>query len=394
MDDLPALRSLIINYVPSVRKPRLLLITHLLPTAKTYIDLLAKVFDVNLIGIPYSSSEANINILKAAGYDVIVPQQVSQIPKVALEIVRKLSKSEESLVVQEIGGYLADYATELCECRGFLGVVEDTNNGHWRYAEKEENLRYPVVSIARSPIKAIEDSQIGDAVIYSVERILRERLHAVIKGTKALVLGFGKIGTSCADALQRRGAHTAVFDTDLIKIMRARTEGFAVGSLRSLLSEADIIVGATGHCSIDASTFKLVKDGAVIASASSKQVEFDLKYIKESYSFENIGIDISRFYRGDHTFFLLSNAYPVNFRDNSILGQVLDAVYSELFLCIREVMERRVSSGLIDSWPELHREVAAAWCGAHLEGYRKTDVIEFDNENYTHTLLAGRSFIG
>lgn len=366
MNDLPALRSLITKYEPSIKRPRLILITHLLPTAKTYIDLLAKLFDVYLIGIPYSSYETSVNILKTAGYRTIVPQEVSHLPKLALELIMQIAKSGEPFAVQEVGGYLASYAAELSEYNGFLGIVEDTNNGHWRYAERKENLRYPVISIARSPIKAMEDSQIGDAVIYSIERILRERLHRIMKGANALVIGFGKIGTSCADALRRRGVNTAVFDTDFIKIMHARAEGFIVGHLNLLLPEADIIVGATGHCSVNAVTIKSVKKGAVVASASSKQVEFDINSISNLYEIENMGPCIDRYYYGGQHFYLLSNGYPINFRDNSVLGYILDAIYSELFLCIREITERRVPIGLVDSGPEIHGEVAEAWCRTYL----------------------------
>jgi adenosylhomocysteinase len=152
--------------------------------------------------------------------------------------------------------------------------------------------------------------------------------------------------------------------------MQARTEGFIVGPLNLLLSKADIIIGATGHCSVNASDIRSIKSGAVVASASSKQVEFDVNSMNNFYEIENVGPHIDKYYCGEQHFYLLSNGYPINFRDNSILGPILDAIYSELFLCIREIMEQRVPVGLVDSWPALHEEVAEAWCNTYLDSYK------------------------
>lgn len=62
----------------------------------------------------------------------------------------------------EIGGYFApvlqDLRTEFAQ--DFLGVVEDTEIGHRRYQEAQP-LPCPVVSVARSTLKAAEDSLVG-----------------------------------------------------------------------------------------------------------------------------------------------------------------------------------------------------------------------------------------
>ncbi|MBK9089556.1 MAG: hypothetical protein IPL90_11090 [Holophagales bacterium] len=52
-------------------------------------------------------------------------------------------------------------------------MVEDTNNGHWLY-ESTGPHPIPVLSMAQSPLKGVEDSIIGDAVLFSIERVLRE----------------------------------------------------------------------------------------------------------------------------------------------------------------------------------------------------------------------------
>lgn len=365
--ELPALRALIKAYAPSVSRGRVILITHVLPTARQYVDLLSTVFDVSVIAIPYSCCPATVDRLRADGYTVIVPNSIEAIASTALKTIAALSRDGRPVVVQEVGGYLAAFAETLNESANFLGVVEDTNNGHWRYAETDQRLQFPVLSIARSPIKAIEDSQIGDAVVHSIDCIMREQLHRVTKGINALVIGYGKIGSSCAEALSRRGMHTAVFDSNPIKLVSARAAGCKVASLNRLLAEADLVVGATGHCSLNSSSFSYLKDGAVLASASSRQIEFDIQFLKKSFQYKRIERDVERFSGANgRDVYLFSEGYPVNFRDYSVLGDVLDAVYSELFLCVRELFEGRAAVGLSDSWSSIHTEVAEAWCDCHL----------------------------
>ncbi len=365
--ELPALHQLITEYAPSVTRPRLVLITHILPTARQYIDLLATVFDLFIVAIPYSCCPVTVERLKSDGYTIIVPDGIEDVASAALKTIAELSREGRPIVVQEVGGYLAAFAETLNECENFRGVVEDTNNGHWRYAKTGKSLEFPVLSIARSPIKAIEDSQIGDAVVHSIERIMREQLHRVTKGINALVLGFGKIGSSCADALRRRAMHTAVFDSDPVKLVSARAIGHKVDSLKRLLGEADLVVGATGHCSLKSSSLGYLKDGAILASASSRQIEFDVQSLQKALDYERVAPDVERYLgsNGRHVY-LFSEGYPVNFRDYSVLGDVLDAVYSELFLCVRELFEGRASVGLSDSWSSIHAEVAEAWCECHL----------------------------
>lgn len=76
----------------------------------------------------------------------------------------------------DVGGYFAGVLDHLCaQFSGKIaGVVEDTENGHQRYAELDK-LPCPVFSVARSPLKDPEDYLVGQSVVFSTDRRRRRR---------------------------------------------------------------------------------------------------------------------------------------------------------------------------------------------------------------------------
>jgi adenosylhomocysteinase len=331
-----------------------------------YVEALEQIFDTTVVAIPYSVNRLAAQRLAAGGHEVTVPTSLAEIAPLVVGVARRAAKSGQPIVVQEIGGYLANHAGELAEIPGFRGIVEDTNNGHWRYQSVADTLRCPVISIAHSPIKGLEDAQIGEAVAFSVERVLRHRLSVMLRGARVLVLGYGTIGASCCAAFRQRGAQTQAYDVDPLKLMRAQAAGISVAPLQEAARRADVVVGATGRCSIDAAVAACLSNGAVLASASSRQVEIDMAALRQAYRMKRVAAEISRYSTKGRHFFVLNDGYPINFRDHSVVGPYLDAVYAELFVCVREVVEGRARSGLHVSWSRLHQEVCSRWCAAHL----------------------------
>jgi adenosylhomocysteinase len=346
----------------------LVLVTHLLPTSRKFISALSRFFHVDVVGIPYSSEPDVCKALERDGIPVTVAQSVDSLPALARARVLHHLQLGREVVVQEIGGYLAPAAVELCEYPNFLGVVEDTNNGHWRYEAAARHLKYPVVSIARSPIKHMEDRQVGQAVAFSVDRFLRDSFYSTLAGRDVLVLGYGSIGSASADALRQRAARVMVYDIDSVRLAHARIEGYFVKGLVQALASAEVVIGATGTCSIDHFVLDRLRPGAIVFSASSKRVEVDVAAVDEEFEVETFAKGVQVCTKGDRHFYLAFGGYPVNFRDNSVLGPALDAIYAELFVCIREVAARRAGKGLRLSWPQIHQEVARIWCLAHLSG--------------------------
>ena len=359
------LDSLIGESTPSTC--RCVLITHVLPTAKKFIESIHKIFPVSLvIAIPYSSDPATIEEVRKTGISVFLPDSTENAFLQAGPLVEELLKKDESpLFVQEVGGYLAGYTSILANNKNFFGIVEDTNNGHWRYVHAGPH-DLPVVSMALSPIKDIEDTVIGDAVVYSLERVYREEFHSILQGTRAGVIGYGKIGCSAAIALKGRETSVSIYDVDPTKCIRAHFEGYRVLPLHKLLEQSELIVGCTGKTSIRKEDVHKIRHNSILVSASSKHEEFDLEALGEECVHEDLSPIVRRYVQRDgREFYLLNKGSPINFRDRSILGFILDMIYSELFLCMKLISQKSLSNGLHLSPSTIHAEVGKRWIGAY-----------------------------
>lgn len=345
-----------------------IVITHILHTAVGYIEILNQVYPVKkIVAIPYSADLKAVKLLQEKGYDVVIPNSVPDTFTVSEKVVIEYLESNQiPIVVQEVGGYLSKSTKKLSQYSHFLGVVEDTNNGHWLY-EQTKPHGIPILSMAQSPLKYIEDTIIGDAIIYSLERVFRELMNSILQGTRIGVIGFGKIGRSSAIALKGRECEVSIYDINPSKNMSAKVEGFFPMPLYPLLSSCDVIVGCTGQTSIRLTDMPYIKEGCVLVSGSSKNVEFDLLGFQSKCAVEEINEVITKYTRksDNKSFYVLYSGTPLNFRDKSILGTILDMIYSELFVCIREVANKRAPIDLNKSSETLQNEVSKSWLRMH-----------------------------
>jgi adenosylhomocysteinase len=168
---------------------------------------------------------------------------------------------------------------------GFLGVVEDTENGEQRY-ERLANRTFRLYSVARSPLKEPEDHLTGESVVFSMERLLR-LCGEVIYGRRAVVFGYGKVGRSAARALASRGVRVSVVDTNPVRAIEASSHGFRVLEKKVGLATADLILGATGNFSLREDDFRYVRNGCFVASVTSSDDELDITCLPERYTLEN-----------------------------------------------------------------------------------------------------------
>jgi adenosylhomocysteinase len=343
--------------------------------ANAYIRLVNAVYPVALvIAIPYSADQKTLESLENSGIRTFLPANVEKAFLEAGSRVEEVLKSTSTpIIVQEVGGYLAGYTDKLASYPHFKGIVEDTNTGHWHYENAGEH-KIPVVSMAQSPIKDIEDTVIGDSVVYSTERIFREEFHAVIQGVRSGVIGYGKIGTSTSIALKGRESPVSIYDIDPCKCIRARFEGLRISPLAQLLSESELIIGCTGKTSVREEDIPHIRDHAILVSGSAKNEEFDLDAFDKVCSREELSGVVWRYKQPDgRCFYVLNQGTPVNFRDRSILGYILDMIYSELFLCMELIANGNLSKGLQHSPAIIHTEVAKTWLEIYESAFSKDD---------------------
>jgi S-adenosylhomocysteine hydrolase len=299
------------------------------------------------------------------------------------DVERIVQAAPYPIVYQEVGGYLANWTHELGKHANFKGCVEDTKNGLWAYqaAQKAGGLGLPVISMADTALKRVEDSLIGDACVYSLEKVLRTQMASILDGVRCGVVGWGNIGKSCADAFEGRNAVVSVYDINPVVNMLAYGRGFYPMPLKQLLQESSIIMGCSGRRSVRVADLDDIKEGALLCSASSKDIEFDLKGFAELCDVVDLtaqfqgACPIERYTvrRTGKSFYILKNGTPIDFLDLPLQGAVLDCTFSELFVCMRELARHTHQPGLSELADLLQVQVAQKWLPAYMETFAQAE---------------------
>ncbi len=348
----------------------LVLVTHVLPTSIPFIRALSEDFELKtVVAIPYSySSAAPAEIPQLR---VIIPANTSELERELLALVQAEDSLGNPFVVQEIGGHLAPVLAAGHTFEHLIGIVEDTRQGHWRYRDIAHALHVPVMSVAESPLKALEHHQIGRAIVFSLERQVRRHFYRSLSGEFVAVVGFGDIGSAAARALQGRMAHVLVHDVDPVRQASAWLEGFRVGSLAECIATSNVILGCSGSRSLTSDVLRHAPDGAVFASGSSKQVEIDVDFFLRPGSEIEADGELTASYQAGRRHFLLNEGKPINFVDGSAIGSTLDLVYTELYGCTEAIAQRRIhGDGLLSLSSAEQHEIAKMWLGLYTEPHR------------------------
>jgi adenosylhomocysteinase len=360
-----------------IERPGLLIIQHILQDTETFLRLLLeRGWQVRtLVGIPYSCDPAAAERL-ASLVDVRVPafEEFQQVVDATLAAELKRGATEPFLV-QEVGGYCAALlgGNSPLDIAGCAGAIEETRRGLWRY-QAQDGLKVPVMQIADSRLKEIEAIHVGEAVARALETDLAE-LGRSLPGLAVGVIGFGSIGSAVARSLQARGADVACFDTSPIRQIEAAARGFRMIHRNRLLAESDLVVGATGIGAFGAAEIPLLKEGAILASASSGQREFPVDTLASAArSCERIGESVTRLeLPGGGTIHLIKDGFPANFRLRSLPPAIADLLFAELALCLRRLVVSPPSPGLHSLGLAEEEIVAGLWCEIYSLSTRKGD---------------------
>ena len=358
-----------------------IILQHTLPTTVEFIDRVNTVYPVDLvISIPYSTDAKTVEVLRSKGYTVLIPPDIDYMLKsLWKDVVALLGKSNHPVVIQEVGGYFANWTDELAKFHQLKGCVEDTKNGLWRYqaAAQEKPLSLPVLSMADTALKRVEDSLIGDACVYSLEKVMRSQLASIIDGLRCGIVGWGNIGKSTAASFKGRNAIVSIYDINPVVNMLAFGRGYYPLPLSQLLSESDIVMGCSGRRSIRAVDIGDIKDGAILCSASSKNIEFDLTGFSKLCEITDITpsgskacpIEKYTVKATGKSFYILDHGTPIDFLDMPLQGAILDCTCSELFVCIRDLATHKRAPGIIELTDELQVSVAKKWLRIQTEAF-------------------------
>jgi len=134
--------------------------------------------------------------------------------------------------------------------KNVLGVSEETTTGvkTLKKMENEGKLLIPAINVNDSVTKSKFDNLYGCRE--SLVDALRRATDVMISGKVAVVAGFGDVGKGSAASLRQAGARVLVTETDPICALQAAMEGYQVVLMEDAISDADIVVTATGNTDI------------------------------------------------------------------------------------------------------------------------------------------------
>jgi adenosylhomocysteinase len=268
----------------------------------------------------------------------------------------------ERVALLDVGGYFAPCLVYLCaRFSGHIaGVVEDTENGHRRYAGVGK-LPCPVFSVARSPLKHPEDFLVGQSVVFSGEALVRGR-GDIFPGREACVVGFGKLGSSIARTLHAKHVRVTVYDEDPVRLTQALAQGFRVAtSLPEALSGAGIVWCATGNLSLRAEDFRQLPNGAYVASVTSSEDELELDSLQDSYDRAVVAPHVTRYSVIGHYFYVLAGGNAVNFLHGASVGTFIFLIQAEIIAALRQLAEDVREGGIHEVSDPDRRDIASIW---------------------------------
>ncbi|MFJ8440308.1 adenosylhomocysteinase [Kitasatospora griseola] len=337
-------------------------VTHLVDGRPVFLSAAARATDLRAILPKPRSVQADVltQAEKVATCDRLSRADFAD-PRFVLEYLENRAPRRD-LVIADVGGYFAPALGHLAkEYSGrIVAVVEDTENGHQRYAAMSDHS-VPVFSVARSPLKVAEDYLVGHSVIFSVEALIRGH-GDIMSCRRACVIGFGKIGSSAASLLRAKGLPVVVFDADPVKRTQALSMGYQVaGTLAEATAGAGIVIGATGNVSLPAAAFSRLANGAYVASVTSSDDEMDLDGVADLYHRTQVAPHVTRYDTTGHYFYLLADGNAVNFVHGASAGSFIYLVQAEILADIGLATTGSHVSGMHEADPQTRMFIADSW---------------------------------
>ena len=164
------------------------------------------------------------------------------------------------------------------------GLSEETTTGVHRLYERMKNgtLPMPAININDSVTKSKFDNKYGCKE--SLVDAIRRSTDVMIAGKVAVVAGYGDVGKGSAASLQGAGARVIITEIDPICALQAAMDGFEVKKMENAISEADIVVTATGNKDIiKGQHFELMKDKTIVCNIGHFDNEIDVAWLDSNH---------------------------------------------------------------------------------------------------------------
>lgn len=171
------------------------------------------------------------------------------------------------------------------------GVTEETTTGvHRLYHFAEQGvLPFPAMNVNDAVTKSKFDNRYGTR--HSLLDGINRATDMLIGGKNVLVCGYGDVGKGCAEALAGQGARVKVTEVDPINALQALMDGFPVVTVEDAISEADIVITATGNLGIiNFEHMQHMKDHAILGNIGHFDNEIDMASLLHREDVKSVNI--------------------------------------------------------------------------------------------------------
>ncbi len=185
---------------------------------------------------------------------------------------------EWKVVLAELARVLADGLLDFeALASSIQGVTEETTTGVHRLYEmaRAQTLLFPAINVNDSVTKSKFDNKYGCR--HSLVDGINRATDVLIGGKVAVVCGYGDVGKGCAESLRGQGARVIVTEVDPICALQAAMDGYQVARLDDVVSQADIVITATGCLGVvSAQQMSRMKHNAIVGNIGHFDNEIDM----------------------------------------------------------------------------------------------------------------------
>ena len=172
--------------------------------------------------------------------------------------------------------------------KNIKGVSEETTTGikALKKMESEKKLLIPAINVNDSVTKSKFDNLYGcrESLVDGIKRAT----DVMLSGKTAIVAGFGDVGKGSAASLRQSGARVMVTEIDPICALQAAMEGYEVVLMEEAISNADIVVTATGNKDVvTADHMRKMKDRSILCNIGHFDNEIQVEAFK-NYKWDEI----------------------------------------------------------------------------------------------------------
>lgn len=254
-------------------------------------------------------------------------------------------------------------------------AIEQTTSGLRLYERKCDGTPpYPVVAVADSKIKLTLENALA-----APESILTSFLMSTgtaLARKSVLVLGYGGVGSGMALLCRTHGARITVAETDQVKCLIARAQGFASvpnTALHQIIHDQDVVVSCTSNTrgsTLGLRELATMKDGALLFNAGSETGEFSSELWDVGNSIR-YGCNVCILQDGaDYVYEfskpglqkrirILGGGYPINLHVGSgTSSEVIDVIFALMLLAAIKTLPTQLKPSIVPVGQDIETEIA------------------------------------